>query len=453
MQVSEAPLTQKPALVPVPPAEKVVAKVAEAPPKVDEIYAVLSPTALLQGESEDSASTVEAEPVAAAPITSSYLTVFDQAQGRTLPPFPRRAEAPASAVAAGPQRIGEVIASSSAPKESPPQPPAPTQQVGSRPNIPALRLPPREQESPSQPPVPTQQVGSKPSIPALRLPSREQEAADPGLAPPPAPRRPETKPALSPIPEAGAAPKVPPLKLPPRDQGAAVGLPLATARGVASDHEAPPLAPRGPREPPAAGAVTRDFVLRDLETAEQLSYGAAFHERAGAVNGVVDLDNEQMRAFLLQETHLSEEDLELALLKAAESHHDFKLDLEGFLKVLREHVFNEDHAEEYYPEPQPVKAVEVVKAGSCCGCGGRPPPPPPPPPSKGASVEACRQRMRSLFPDIPKPTLEPVVDATFKGVRDGISRDQWLKYVNRASRMIRLLYFLGLGSAAGTGLQ
>jgi len=87
------------------------------------------------------------------------------------------------------------------------------------------------------------------------------------------------------------------------------------------------------------GKVSFDLVLSDLESAEQLGYGTAFAKFGANAGGFLPLDCAAMRNFIIKQTVIGEDDIDIELLRTASL--EDGLSLANFLQILRENAIAE----------------------------------------------------------------------------------------------------------------
>eukprot|EP00931_Biecheleriopsis_adriatica_P004171 TRINITY_DN105885_c0_g1_i1.p1 TRINITY_DN105885_c0_g1~~TRINITY_DN105885_c0_g1_i1.p1 ORF type:complete len:644 (+),score=142.49 TRINITY_DN105885_c0_g1_i1:34-1932(+) len=204
----------------------------------------------------------------------------------------------------------------------------------------------------------------------------------------------------------------------------------ATAPGTAASRPqvstpseaAPPL-------PPAAAAsghrqdasLTLDLVLSDLESAENKAYSQAFSMFA-ASSGLIPLDSDAMRAFMLQHTSIPAEELDTQLIMVAP---DLALTLAGFMKLLRDGVLSDGLLLEEFLKISPDGEAAPAQA-----CRQEIP----------KMVTECLKELKSLKADMSKAAWEKLLDAVFWDAGELVSMEQWIAYCKIAARMLRLLH-------------
>lgn len=164
----------------------------------------------------------------------------------------------------------------------------------------------------------------------------------------------------------------------------------------------------------SAPAISFELILADLESAEQVTYSEAFGSFGPDGSGMLGLDNEKLRRFILDNTAVSLDDLEIELLKAAP---ECELNQQGFLKVLRENAVAEAQALEQF--------LGMSQDGERC------------------PAEECRNGLLLFATDrlganLSEDRWEKVFNAVMLDADVTITMEQWVTYCKRVARVVRL---------------
>eukprot|EP00435_Cladocopium_sp_Y103_P052623 s2_g16.t1 len=234
------------------------------------------------------------------------------------------------------------------------------------------------------------------------------------------PTKAEPSPAATPPRSAAAAP---PTSAPPAPAPAAPAAPAATAAASAAP------APRK-KEPVKSAPVKRqqdspgqgfgiDAVLTDLEGAEQAAFKAAFKSLSSGLE-VLPLDHDQLRSFILINSGVTEQDLEVEMLKLASARDDFSIDATALISLLREHPISDD---------------DVLNLFMSLSTDG-----------ESLSAEECRTGLLQLTSRLPETGLsEERMDRVFDTVMTSagltVSMEEWMQYAKTAARILRLIAY------------
>jgi hypothetical protein len=181
----------------------------------------------------------------------------------------------------------------------------------------------------------------------------------------------------------------------------------------------PQNAPVAPTPLPHASgtgcAMSQDDIISNLEDAEYVVYGQAFSMLANGGSGRVGLDFMAMREFLLNNTAITMEDIDIELLKVASP--DEGIGREGFLDLLREFPVSE--------------ADSLAHFMDLSGNG------------ESMASEECRtglllfgqQKLRGNFSE---DKWERILNTIMWDAGVEVAMDQWLVYSKLIARMVRL---------------
>lgn len=249
----------------------------------------------------------------------------------------------------------------------------------------------------------------------------QDSEADSFVIPPP----PEPLPAL-PVPEVSPTKAEPsPAASPPRP--AAPPAPAAPAPAPAPAASTASAAPRK-KEPVKSAPVKRqqdspgvsiDAVLTDLEGAEQAAFKAAFKSLSSGLE-VLPLDHDQLRSFILINSGVTEQDLEVEMLKLASARDDFSIDASALISLLREHPIGDD---------------DVLNLFMSLSTDG-----------ESLSSEECRTGLLQVTSRLPETGLsEERMDRVFDRVLTSagltVSMEEWLQYAKTTARILRLIAY------------
>jgi len=167
-----------------------------------------------------------------------------------------------------------------------------------------------------------------------------------------------------------------------------------------------------------------EILLIDLPGAELQTYGSAMLSLAGPSGGsLLQPDNIQLRDFLLTNSAISSEDLDMELLKVASANDTFSIDTDGFLGLLREHAVSENDALQQFIALSP-EGTEI--SGQDCRSG---------------LANLLQQRLHTNWP---ASTTERVVDVVMKEAQLTIGMEQWIGFARHLGRVARLARYLKL---------
>jgi len=118
--------------------------------------------------------------------------------------------------------------------------------------------------------------------------------------------------------------------------------------------------PAAPTAPTAT--VSFDYILSDLEGAEQVAYGEAFAICAGG-KSTAQMDNTSLREFVINNSAINADDLDPCLLQVASEENEITAD--GFLHVLRENAVLDTTTIETFLGMTSSGSGETVAAEEC----------------------------------------------------------------------------------------
>mmetsp|Transcript_30392 Transcript_30392/g.69967 ORF Transcript_30392/g.69967 Transcript_30392/m.69967 type:complete len:216 (+) Transcript_30392:105-752(+) len=192
----------------------------------------------------------------------------------------------------------------------------------------------------------------------------------------------------------------------------------AGGRGQHAVVEPTPLSQATPaRDEPAKGTerMSFDLLVQDLDATEALAYGEFF--QTCTRQQTCSTDNRMMRQFLIDNTCIIEDDLDIELLKVAP---ELDVDQTAFLAVIRANAVAEADAIEQF----------LQMAG------------------EGTSVPAEEARSRLLFFSQDKlgasfsdAQWQKLFDKVMSDAGAQVSMEQWVRYCTDTSRMVRLAIY------------
>lgn len=202
----------------------------------------------------------------------------------------------------------------------------------------------------------------------------------------------------------------------------------AEEAGAEDNYMAPPTAPdysapaapaaRGGASPAASAAlVSWDLLFTSLEEAEQLAYGEIFMSwggNTGVGSPGLGLDNQQMRAFISDNTSIVADELDIQLLKAAP---ECEMSFEALLHVIRDNANNDSIA------------IEQFMGLSTDG--------------DSVSSEECRNGLlvviqRELRAEFSDARWDQIFTVAMRDAGVVVNMEEWFKCVKRAARIVRL---------------
>jgi len=205
--------------------------------------------------------------------------------------------------------------------------------------------------------------------------------------------------------------------------------PPENSRGPYADDPVPPpadarpspegSAARGGAAASAAGGVTAEQIIRDVEGSEERLYGDAFKGMPGGRTGFLALDCAAARDFICTYSVITMDEIDMELLKVAAPEEG--LSLHGFLSLLREFAVSESDA-----------IQEFLHLGG----EGRPE-------AEGMASEECRtallifgqQRLSTNFAD---DRWESVLDSVMASAGPEVPMEQWIGFCKHMARICRL---------------
>lgn len=201
---------------------------------------------------------------------------------------------------------------------------------------------------------------------------------------------------------------------------------------ASGDAEAPSPAPSPAPRPPAATSsaraaapatsggpgVSMDFELicADCLTAEGSVFGAAFDTLAkGQTN--LQPDNTQLRDFVVQNSAVTLDDLDMELLKICETSDAFSIDKEGFVALLRQNAIQDGEA-----------------LGLFMGLTSN---------GENISSEDCRSGLLNMMvtkmgSKLSQARLELIIDTVMVDAALVVGMEQWLAFCKSAARIVRV---------------
>jgi len=177
-----------------------------------------------------------------------------------------------------------------------------------------------------------------------------------------------------------------------------------------------------PAKPAAQATGASDAVLAELDKAEEAVYGAAFAEFGGNDKGVM-VDNAGLRAFVLKQTCIREENMDEEMVKMAP---ELRISLSAFLSLIRQHTAPD--------EPAIASFMELTGGGDS---------------ADGESCIAGLPRLlRQVLGSNPKEKQEwwaRIMDAARGGITAGQALDlqRYMACYRRAARVVRLTRYAG----------
>jgi len=194
------------------------------------------------------------------------------------------------------------------------------------------------------------------------------------------------------------------------------------------DAPAPELIDTGvapPPETPSRGAagreVSADDILSNLEGSEEVLYGDAFSSFPGGATSFVTLDCLPMRDFLVTNSCISMDDLDLELLKVAQT--DDGLSRDGFLQLLREFAVSDSDSLGQFMGLS--SNGESLAAEEC----------------RSGLLLFCQQKLSTNFSD---DRWECVFNAVLWDAGITVDMEKWCIYCKTTARMVRLLRYAQL---------
>jgi hypothetical protein len=194
------------------------------------------------------------------------------------------------------------------------------------------------------------------------------------------------------------------------------------------DAEAPSPAPRPPAAtssapaaaPAASGGagVSMDFELicADCLTAEGSVFGAAFDTLAKGQTSLQP-DNNQLRDFVVQNSAVTLDDLDMELLKICETSDAFSIDKEGFLALLRQNSIQDGEALELFMGL--TSNGENILSEDC----------------RSGLLNMMVTKMRTK---LSQARLENIIDTVMVDAALVVSMEQWLAFCKSAARIVRV---------------
>lgn len=164
-----------------------------------------------------------------------------------------------------------------------------------------------------------------------------------------------------------------------------------------------------------------DQVLSDLDGSEMQVYGEAFQSFGPSGAGYVGLDNDSCRRFLTTRSSLPEDELDMELLKSANP--DEGLDLEVFLRLLRDHAVPEGEIYSQF-------AVHSRDGQSL--------------PSEESRSGLFLFAQQYLAANINQDRWDCILNMVMMDAGASVSMEQWTQYCRLVARYVRLVAYLEL---------
>jgi hypothetical protein len=160
--------------------------------------------------------------------------------------------------------------------------------------------------------------------------------------------------------------------------------------------------------------VSFDYILSDLESAEEVAYGEAFSICAGGKQ-IAPMDCVPMREFILTHTCIAPDDLDPHLLQVATDENTLTVD--GFLHVIRENAVSETSTIEQFLGMS--QNGETIAAQEC---------------RSGLLVYS----QRDLGANFSEEKWDRIFNTVMWDADITVQMDKWMFYCKVVSRIIRL---------------
>jgi len=176
--------------------------------------------------------------------------------------------------------------------------------------------------------------------------------------------------------------------------------------------DASPQFPPTPVAP--ATTVSFDYILSDLEAAEETAYGEAFSLCSGG-NSTAQMDNTSLRDFIITNSSVGAEDLDPHLFQVATE--EMSLTVDGFLHVLRENAVSDTTTIEQF--------LGMASNGETC------------------AAEECRSGLllfsqRHLGANFSEEKWDRIFNTVMWDADVTVSMEKWIFYCKVVARIIRL---------------
>mmetsp|Transcript_56433 Transcript_56433/g.98329 ORF Transcript_56433/g.98329 Transcript_56433/m.98329 type:complete len:276 (+) Transcript_56433:74-901(+) len=179
-------------------------------------------------------------------------------------------------------------------------------------------------------------------------------------------------------------------------------------------------------ETPSRGAAARrevsvDDILSNLEGSEEVLYGDAFSSFPGGATNFVTLDCMPMRDFLVTNSCISMDDVDMELLKVAST--DDGLSRDGFLHLLREFAVSDSDSLGQFMGLS--SNGESLAAEEC----------------RSGLLLFCQQKLSTNFSD---DRWDCIFNAILWDAGITVDMEKWCIYCKTTARMVRLLRYAQL---------
>mmetsp|Transcript_139604 Transcript_139604/g.246501 ORF Transcript_139604/g.246501 Transcript_139604/m.246501 type:complete len:275 (-) Transcript_139604:129-953(-) len=183
----------------------------------------------------------------------------------------------------------------------------------------------------------------------------------------------------------------------------------------------PPMNSETPSRGAAGREVSADDILSNLEGSEEVLYGDAFSSFPGGATSFVTLDCLPMRDFLVTNSCISMDDLDLELLKVAQT--DDGLSRDGFLQLLREFAVSDSDSLGQFMGLS--SNGESLAADEC----------------RSGLLLFCQQKLSTNFSD---DRWDCIFNAILWDAGITVDMEKWCIYCKTTARMVRLLRYAQL---------
>lgn len=194
----------------------------------------------------------------------------------------------------------------------------------------------------------------------------------------------------------------------------------ATMTSPGGGYSAPPPPARNRGGGRGRPGLTFDDVMSDLVTAEFQAYGGAFESFAGGAP--VGCDHAQLRDFLLSNSALSSNDLDMELLKAANSD-TMQMDQSSFVQLMQDHSCSDGDA---------LGAFANISSDG-----------------QSLASEECRTGLLLFAQDklaasYDEQRWDRLLNMVMMDAGPTVQMEQWLLYCKKVARYIRLIRYCQL---------
>jgi len=164
-----------------------------------------------------------------------------------------------------------------------------------------------------------------------------------------------------------------------------------------------------------------NWVISQLDASEELLFSGVFYHYTSGCS-TAPLDNEGLQAFILANTTISRMDIDAGLPGIPVLDASFRMDVQGFLRLLRERPARDEDALRHFEE--------LAKHYNSRH-------------KEELSPEACRQGVLGVLCSLcgnrlPKDRMERAADVVMHDAGNAISLEQWLAYWKQSCRIGRL---------------